>query len=363
MPVIERAWLAEQNRYFLPEGLPKEAVEAADRYVLAAQQSRDRSLLGLKITLGANLFLWHLDAFESPKDPVPGFVSVFSEAAEVLERAEKAAWFGRHFSGPAGSDTARAVGDIYGDAWQLLDANGYFNGTFSRFNERFRRNGIDPRDIFAGKVVLDIGCGCGNYSAALAQCEAERVIAMDVGEAGLEFGNKMIANSKYRDRIEFRLGSATAIPLPAGSVDAVWSNSVVHVCGDYVAALAEAVRVLKPGGTFFLYVDGQFGLFELLVNSLLCAFTGVPQSLFQHAMAAAGSDPGRIGWMVANCYVPYERRPQIEVESLLAQMGIAEVRQMRRGIDIDQIEFVSQGLPYAALKYGEAQLKFLCRKN
>jgi ubiquinone/menaquinone biosynthesis C-methylase UbiE len=362
MTSIRRPWPSEQSRFFIPEGLPAETVVAADRFAMACQRATDSSLLGLKISLVTNLFLWHLKAFESEIDPIPGFVAAYNEAAEVIENAYRSAWFGHHL-GSNVTDVSRNVGQVYSDAWQLLDRHSYFDQTYDRFLERFIRNGIDPHELFRDKIVLDKGCGCGNYAAAIARCGAKKVIAIDVGESGLTFGQNMIKESVYANIIDFRLGSAAAVPLPDACVDIVWSNSVVHVTGSYENCIAEAARVLRPGGSFFLYVDGKFGLFELLTNTLLCAMDGVPQSLFQHALAEAGVNSGRIGWMVANCYVAYERRPQVEVETLLYNCGFTDLRQLTHGTEFDQIEYVTQGRPFAKIKYGEAQLKYLCRRQ
>ena len=47
---------------------------------------------------------------------------------------------------------------------------------------------------------------------------------------------------------EFREGYLEALPVDDGSVDLVISNGVVNLCPDKAAVLAEAFRVLKPGG-------------------------------------------------------------------------------------------------------------------
>ena len=349
------------NAYFTPPGLAPEAYGAARDFVAASHAAKDASLVGLKLSIGTNLFLWHLDGFAGKDDPTAALVEKFRDAAAMLRGAASAKWNIAAFDAPPVAQ--ETVGVIYSNAWSLLTREDYFEHTFERFLARFQANGIDPKELFRGKVVLDAGCGCGNYAAAIARCGAERVIALDVGEEGLEFGRRMIADSPYRDRIEFGHGSAAQLPLTDRMVDFVWSNSVVHVTGQYEDCLHEAARVLRPGGMYFVYVDGKFGLFELLVNALREAFADVPQPLFHHFLQTLGINPGRITWMAANFYVPYERRPQVEVEALLRGVGFAELRQLRRGVDIDQIEQVSTGQPHAAVKYGEAQLKYLCVKR
>ena len=50
------------------------------------------------------------------------------------------------------------------------------------------------------------------------------------------------------DNVEVREGYLEALPVADGSVDLVISNGVVNLCPDKATALAEAFRVLKPGG-------------------------------------------------------------------------------------------------------------------
>ena len=61
-------------------------------------------------------------------------------------------------------------------------------------------------------------------------------------------------------------------------------------------------------------------------------------------------------------YAPYEWKSKTEVLELLAGAGYKNVRQLTRGVQTDQIEQISSGLPYAELKYGDGQLKFIAEK-
>ena len=178
----------------------------------------------------------------------------------------------------------------------------------------------------------------------------------------MEFARRKAAEAGAGTRIEYRTGLADDIPLDDASVDFVWSNSVVHVTGNYEAAIAEAARVLRPGGTLFLYVDGRMGLFELLMNTLRALLDGVPAELTRNLLVRLGIDSGRITWMMANFYVFYERRPRDAVEALLQANRFNDLRRLTRGLPSDQIEQVSSGAPFAALKYGEGPLKYLATK-
>lgn len=104
-------------------------------------------------------------------------------------------------------------------------------------------------NLAAGERVLDVGSGAG-FDALLA--------ARMVGESGQVIGVDMTptmltkardnARLLERDNIEFRDGLLEALPIDDDSVDVVISNGVINLCPDKAAVLAEAHRVLKPGG-------------------------------------------------------------------------------------------------------------------
>jgi len=99
--------------------------------------------------------------------------------------------------------------------------------------------------------VLDLGSG-GGIDVLLS---AKRV--GPTGKAyGLDMTDEMLAlamANKERagaDNVEFLRGHIEAIPLPSSTVDVVISNCVINLSGDKRRALAEAFRVLRPGGRF-----------------------------------------------------------------------------------------------------------------
>lgn len=93
-------------------------------------------------------------------------------------------------------------------------------------------------------VVADIGCGTGNAPEHLAS-HVKRVIAVDQSQPMLDAAAKRL--SRF-DNVEFRHGSAEALPIDDGSIDAAVCVLVLHHLDDPVVALREMRRVLKPGG-------------------------------------------------------------------------------------------------------------------
>jgi arsenite methyltransferase len=102
-----------------------------------------------------------------------------------------------------------------------------------------------------GEVVLDLGSG-GGIDVLLS---AKRV--GPTGKAfGLDMTDEMLALARENQRkagmtnVEFLRGQIEAVPLPDASVDVIISNCVINLSGDKRRVLAEAFRVLKPGGRF-----------------------------------------------------------------------------------------------------------------
>jgi arsenite methyltransferase len=106
-------------------------------------------------------------------------------------------------------------------------------------------------ELRAGEVVLDLGSG-GGIDVLLS---ARRV--GPTGKAyGLDMTDEMLELARQNQRqagvenVEFLRGEIEDIPLPDGSVDVIISNCVINLSGDKRRVLAEAFRVLKPGGRF-----------------------------------------------------------------------------------------------------------------
>ena len=106
-------------------------------------------------------------------------------------------------------------------------------------------------ELNEGEVVLDLGSG-GGIDVLLS---AHRV--GPTGKAyGLDMTDEMLALARSNaikagaTNVEFLKGEIESIPLPDASVDVIISNCVINLSADKSKVLAEAFRVLKPGGRF-----------------------------------------------------------------------------------------------------------------
>lgn len=98
--------------------------------------------------------------------------------------------------------------------------------------------------------VLDLGCGAGHTALAFGPHVAE-VVAIDLAEAMLAQGRRL-ARERGIGNVDFRLGDVEQLALPDSSFEVVTSRFSAHHYPSPTRALAEVVRVLRPGGTFLL---------------------------------------------------------------------------------------------------------------
>jgi arsenite methyltransferase len=160
-------------------------------------------------------------------------------------------------------------------------------------------------ELHEGEVVLDLGSG-GGIDVLLS---AKRV--GPTGKAyGLDMTDEMLALARENqlkagvENVEFLKGEIEAIPLPDSSVDVIISNCVINLSTDKNQVIAEAFRVLKPGGRFAVsdvVIRGEVPSdvrrsMELWVGCVAGALTEQQyhQSLWQAGFEGIGIEPTRI---------------------------------------------------------------------
>ena len=106
-------------------------------------------------------------------------------------------------------------------------------------------------DLRPGETVLDLGSG-GGIDVLL----SARRVGPSGKAYGLDMTDEMLALARENQHkagvtnVEFLKGEIEHIPLPGDSVDVIISNCVINLSADKEAVLAEAYRVLRPGGRF-----------------------------------------------------------------------------------------------------------------
>jgi ubiquinone/menaquinone biosynthesis C-methylase UbiE len=108
------------------------------------------------------------------------------------------------------------------------------------------------KPLAPGSVVLEVGCGRG-AGAALIRKEFQPAVlqAMDLDFEMLRRGKTYLPEGE-RKEISFYVADVLRVPARGESLDAVFGFGVLHHLPDWENALMEIVRVLKPGGIYYL---------------------------------------------------------------------------------------------------------------
>jgi SAM-dependent methyltransferase len=134
------------------------------------------------------------------------------------------------------------------DAWNAGDSYDAYMGRWSR---RLAPRFIDWLDPAAGLDWLEVGCGTGALSAAIAaQASPRSLLAIDASEGFLAKARTNVPDA----RADFRKGDAQALDIETESRDIVVSALMLNFVPDTAKALAEMKRVARRGGTLAFYV-------------------------------------------------------------------------------------------------------------
>ncbi|NKZ09347.1 class I SAM-dependent methyltransferase [Mycolicibacterium septicum DSM 44393] len=106
------------------------------------------------------------------------------------------------------------------------------------------RLAADTAQLSSADHVVDVGCGPGT-AARVAARRGARVTGVDPASTMLRIARLV---TPKRAPITWSVGTAEALPVPDGSATVVWALATVHHWQDVDKAVAEARRVLAPGG-------------------------------------------------------------------------------------------------------------------
>jgi ubiquinone/menaquinone biosynthesis C-methylase UbiE len=171
--------------------------------------------------------------------------------------------------------------------------------------------------------VLDIGCGEGKFTRALAGLFA-RASGIDVKEKAIAKATE--AAQQAGVTVDFRVASAVSLPYPDASFDTVVFSNSLHHMPDPARALAEAARVLVPGGRLYIMepvASGNYLEATRLVNDetevrtaayhamrLLPGFTPVTQRMYRTTRSFSGFEE----WRAEQFEMDPKRRARFEAQ-------------------------------------------------
>jgi ubiquinone/menaquinone biosynthesis C-methylase UbiE len=147
-----------------------------------------------------------------------------------------------------------------------------------RIDRKFGRICALVREQLPCDAFLDAGCGDGRYLAALAG-------ELPATRAGVDLSERILETARTRVDADFRQGDLAALPFGERTFDLVLCSQVIEHVLDADGAIAELVRVLRPGGTLVISTDNARNYVSRAINA--------PRTAVVHALRLRGAR-GRI---------------------------------------------------------------------
>ena len=206
---------------------------------------------------------------------------------------------------PAGYDLARNHTPEVLDLWMNAIASCFGQGSISN--------------------VLDLGCGTGRFSQALASRFVAEVVGVDPSAKMLEQARA----KPHSSRVRYAMGRGEEIPLPSRSVDLVFMSMVFHHFKSPALVARECGRVLRNGGLVFLRAGtleqiSSYPYVPFFPGSLpIMERTLVPNQVVRDTFEFAGLrtiEAGILVQQVASTYAAYADRIAAGGDSVLAEL-------------------------------------------
>ena len=157
--------------------------------------------------------------------------------------------------------------------WELVMGEQIHIGGLASSQDLARRAGIRP-----GWKGIDLCCCTGAGMRFLVRfARSAGMIGVDATEEMVRLGRTRVEQEGLQERIEFIQADVCDVPLPEGQADFVWGEDAWCYVGDKPGLVAEAVRLVRPGGTiaFTDWIEGPAGMSDSQAERML-AFMKFP---------------------------------------------------------------------------------------
>ena len=246
---------------------------------------------------------------------------------------------------------------VYGELWESLNSEYIINETQDVLRRLFVKGGLKI-DELKEKKIIDVGCGSGRFTIALAQMGVKEIVGVDLGESGIKIGEEFARKLNLKN-IKFIKNDVLSLPFDDESFDFVFSKGVLHHTGNLEKGLDEYHRVMKKGGIGYLYLYGSGGIFWNSRKKMREVMKDIPMQYTQKVLEIIGM-PNKRYVFVDSWYVPIEEYVDRKwLENYLSK----KYSKILRVDDTGDININSMSnLQYSKEIWGDGELRYFISK-
>lgn len=248
------------------------------------------------------------------------------------------------------------IQNLFGSLWEermnefSLDQKKFLKNLFSKLNFNI--------SYLKQKKVLDMGCGSGRFTAALARLGPKTVYGVDIGDQGIKVGKKLCKKFKLKN-VVFKKSSVLKLPFKNQSFDFVFCKGVLHHTGNLLKSLNEFERLIKPKGFGYLYLYGKGGIFWYSRKKMRQIMKFIPYKFAINVLKLYGM-PAERTVFVDSWYVPIEEHVSKKFLENYFKKKKLKFFKYKRALPIE-LESMEKNKNFEVL-YGDGELRYLVKK-
>lgn len=150
--------------------------------------------------------------------------------------------------------------------------------------------------------IVDLGAGEGVLSQLLAR-RAEQVVCIDNSPKMVEFGSELAKKNDFTN-LSYKLGDIEAVPLKDNTFDCALLSQALHHAQHPEKAVAEAFRILKPGGQLII-IDLLEHQFEKARDLYADVWLGFSENRLYQMLKAAGFRKVEVNFVARETEMPH----------------------------------------------------------